>query len=507
MAQTDRVLRILSINESEIDGQEIVRHLELLGYPIQHASVATPEEFKVRLDMAQWTVVLFMTNIHSFSSRDALNITKEHDPELPFILISNGIGEEEVANMMKAGAEDVVLLSRSHRLLQVVRRLLRESEIKEKEAKASSMAHQAYAAREQMLAIVSHDIKNPLSAIQLEAQMLLKIAQRNAKSLLSEEVKIQANRILKTTDRLKSLIADLLDKNKTADGLNSLSKMNCNVSRIFQEVLDGNRPLVKEKDILVNAEFPQDLSTLVDKNKISQVLNNLLSNAIKFTPAGGRIHLSIEEADSEIVFRVKDNGPGLEDADLKRVFEKYWTGEVSGCSGTGLGLFICKTIVEAHGGHIHVENLSCGGAHFWFSIPRPSQLSLTERWPKDHKRKILIIDDDHDLREVISWVLGKEGYSVHSYANPLEALNSLRQGRHSPQLIVVDFHMDGMKGSEFLELKNNIEARDVQECPVLMISASPDEVYAETPSGHYNEILSKPIDLEDLLRNIKKYVN
>ncbi len=507
MAQPDRVLRILSINESEIDNQEIVRDLEFLGYPILYAGVSTPEEFKVRLNLAHWTVVLFMSNTHSFSARDALAITKKHDPELPFILISNGIGEEEVANMMKAGAEDVVLLTRSHRLLQVVRRVLRESEIKEKEAKASSIAHKAYAAREQMLAIVSHDIKNPLSAIQLEAQMLLKIAQRDTNSLLSEEVKIQANRILKTTDRLKALIADLLDKNKTADGLISLTKTSCNVSKIFQEVLDSNRPLVKEKDILVKVAFPQDLNGLLDKNKIFQVLTNLLSNAIKFTPTEGCIQLSIEESELEIIFHVMDNGPGLKEADLNRVFEKYWTGEVSGCSGTGLGLFICKTIVDAHGGHIQVENLSSGGSHFWIGIPKTSPSPVPGKWLKDHKRKILIIDDDHDLREVISWALGREGYSVHSYSNPIEALDSLRRARHSPQLIVVDFHMDGMKGSDFLKLKNEIEAPEVKECPALMISASPDEVYAETSPDLYKEILAKPIDLEALVRNIKKYVN
>jgi signal transduction histidine kinase/CheY-like chemotaxis protein len=507
MAQPDRVLRILSINESEIDNQEIVRHLEFLGYPIQYARVSTPEEFKIRLDLAHWTIVLFMTNTHSFSARDALALTKKHDPELPFILISDGIGEEEVANMMKAGAEDVVLMSRSHRLLQVVRRVLRESEIRGKEAKASSMAHQAYAAREQMLAIVSHDIKNPLSAIQLEAQMLLKIADRNMKSLLSEEVKIQANRILKTTDRLKALIADLLDRNKSADGLSSLTKSKCNVSKIFQEVLDSNRPLIKEKDIQIRASFPQDLTSLLDKNKIFQVLNNLLSNAIKFTPYSGNIQLSIEDTDSELAFHVSDNGPGLKVEDLNRVFEKYWTGEVSGCSGTGLGLFICKTIVEAHGGHIRVENLPQGGSHFWFTIPKPSLVALPEKWIKDHKRKILIIDDDHDLREVISCALGKEGFSVHSYSNPMEALDSLRRGRHSPQLIIVDFHMDGMKGSQFLKFKDEIEAKDVKECPVLMISASPDEVYAEASPELYQEILTKPIDLEALVGNIKKYIN
>lgn len=507
MVLPDRVLRILSISESEKDNREILRHLECLGYPIQCERVSTPEEFHAQLELYPWTIVLFMSNTSNFSSRDALLETKKNHTNLPFILISSGIGEEEVANMMKAGAEDVVLLSRSHRLLQVVKRVLREGEIREQETKASKIAHQAYAAREQMLAIVSHDIKNPLSAIQLEAQMLLKVAERHSKSTLSEEVKIQANRILKTTDRLKGLIVDLLDKNKCEDGLACLNKAQHEISKIFQEVIDSNRPLIKQKGIIIQTSFPEEVQLEVDKNKMFQVLSNLMSNAIKFTPVGGRIKLAIEESEDDFIFSVADNGPGLRPNEVNLVFEKYWTGGVTGRSGTGLGLFICKTIVEAHGGHINVDNLPISGSRFWFSLPKSGSHFKSTYWIKDNKRKIVVIDDDDDLREVISWALGREGYSVHTYADPKEALESLKKGHHFPRLIIVDYHMDSMKGCEFLLHKNAIELSEVKNCPVMMISASPDEVRSSAVLELYKEIMPKPLDLEALVLNIKKYVS
>jgi DNA-binding response OmpR family regulator len=118
-----------------------------------------------------------------------------------------------------------------------------------------------------------------------------------------------------------------------------------------------------------------------------------------------------------------------------------------------------------------------------------------------------VIDDDDDLREVISWALSKEGFAVHSYADPKEALESLKDGSQFPQLILVDYHMDGMKGCEFLMHKNEIEVVGVKECPVLMISASPEEVLSSASMELYNEILTKPLDLESLIKNIKKYVN
>ena len=507
MLLPDRVMRILSIGESEQDNQEILKHLECLGYSIHCQRVSSPEDFLEKLNLFPWTLVLCMSNNSTFSSREALSQTKNHNTELPFILISNGIGEEEVAYMMKAGAEDVVLQSRSHRLLQVVKRVMSEFEIKDKEVKANKLAHQAYAAREQMLAIVSHDIKNPLSAIQLEAQMLLKVAERHSKTMLAEEVKIQARRILKTSDRLKGLIADLLDKNKSVDGLSSLNKSTSDVSKIFQDVFDSNRPLIMEKNIVIRTNFLKDIHLNLDKNKMFQVLTNLLSNAIKFTPVGGIINLAIEELDDDFILSVSDNGPGLKTSELKLVFEKYWTGGIAGRSGTGLGLFICKTIVEAHGGHIGVDNLVNSGSRFWFSLPKPCRDVKTSYWKKDNKRKILVIDDDDDLREVISWALSEEGYAVHSYADPQEALDSLKNGRHLPQLIVVDYQMDGMKGCEFLRYKNEIELIEVKECPVVMISASPDDVLTSNSADLYKELLIKPLDLEALVTNIKKYVS
>jgi signal transduction histidine kinase/CheY-like chemotaxis protein len=447
-----------------------------------------------------------MSNTTSFNARDALSLSKKKHHELPFILISNGIGEEEVADMMKAGAEDVVMMARSHRLLQVVKRVLREKEIKDKEAETNKIAHLAYAAREQMLAIVSHDIKNPLSAIQLEAQMLLKAAERPDKILLADDVKTQAKRILKTTERLKGIIVDLLDKNKSEDGLSSLTKSECDIANIYQEVFESNRLLIKQKELIVSTKFPSEVFLQLDKNKMFQVLSNLLVNAIKFTPIGGNIDLAIEESEQDFIFSVSDSGPGLRPAELNLVFEKYWTGGVPGRSGSGLGLFICKTIIEAHGGHISVDNLLNSGSRFWFTIPKPCRVLPNSYWIKDNKRKILVIDDDDDLREVISWALSREGYAVHSYSNPGDALDSLRNGRHSPQLIVVDYHMDSMNGCEFLVHKDKILQTEVKECPVVMISASPDEAMKFAPEGLYKEILSKPLDLEALIKNIKKYV-
>ena len=229
---------------------------------------------------------------------------------------------------------------------------------------------QTWADKEQMLAIVCHDMKNPLCIIQLEAQMLLKVAEQHCMNLFSEEVKNQANRILKTTDRLKTLIVDLIDKNKSEEGLFALHKMDCDLSQLFQEVIEANRPLIREKNLSIQTFLPEKYFVFLDKNRIFQVLSNILSNAIKFTPINGSIEVAIKKSGNVSIVSISDTGRGIKNSEIDFVFEKYWTGSCEGQSETGLGLFICKKIIEAHGGSIQAENVVGKGARFCFSLPQ-----------------------------------------------------------------------------------------------------------------------------------------
>lgn len=504
MPLTDKTLRVLNLEE---DSNLLKEELAKLSLKLVFKNVRTLSDLSRELKHHSWDLVISPYHMGGFSAVEALNVVRAQNNDLAFVLLSDGLGEEIVADMMKAGVEDVVMKSRIERLNHVVRRILREHEIKDKEAKANKIANEAFAAKEQMLAIVSHDIKNPLSAIHLEAQMLQRAAERAGKSLLAEEVKIQSTRILKTTDRLKNLISDLLDKNKSENGLAHLTKGNIDCTRLLQEVLDSMRPLIQDKEISLRISLPAEAVMVIDRNKMFQVFSNLINNAIKFTPVAGFIQIGMEENENEFVFNIDDSGPGLQDKEINKVFEKYWTGNTTDCAGTGLGLFICKTIVEAHGGHIFVENLP-EGARFRFTIPKVVSSESTGvpyfENKIDVRKKIFIVDDDEDLREVISWALGKEGYAIHSFASPVEALKVLNKGRHQPNLIVVDFHMDEMKGSDFVLRKNEI--LQVKHCPVVMISASPQEVESEVPAELYREVITKPIDLEGLVDNVRKFL-
>lgn len=253
----------------------------------------------------------------------------------------------------------------------------------------------------------------------------------------------------------------------------------------------------------------RDRPTSGDRSKLFQVFSNLLSNAVKFSPPGKIVRIIGRETAREFLFSIEDSGSGLTPSGFKKVFNKFWTGGDGKSSGTGLGLFIAKTIVEAHGGSIGVENLPEGGASFQFRLPKSpqvSQLAFEQLLDADDGRKlILIVDDDEDLREVMVWVLEKEGFHVRSFSSPVRALKELAQMKLKPDLLIVDFHMDELNGNELVRRVRKLPG--LEELPVFLITASPLEAEASRGPDLYEEVITKPVDLEGLVKSASKCTN
>lgn len=508
-------MKLLNIEDSEADHQLILHHLKKGGVrDIIARRVETEDELHEALK-EKWSVVISDYNIPGIDPQFALSLVRSYSKFTPFIVVSGLVGEESVVEMMKAGVQDFVIKSRLERLGPVVKRSLREVAVLEQEAKSRTIAKRAMAAKEEMLAIVYHDIKNPIAAIQLDAQLLDLLAQKEISKETLHDVRIQAKRILRTVDRLKGLVTDLLEHNnpyqETDHETFVIRKSSYNPVQLINDVLDGYRPLVQEKNISIKKTIHQKkMHAFLDKDRIHQVLSNILSNALKFTPYDGEILIEMKENElGDCCFSVADNGPGIPEQDASKIFEKFWTGG----TGNGLGLYICKSIIEAHGGKIIAEKSETGGARFTFTIPQgiPCDSSIANQIEVTPKRNeiiktIYLVDDDHDLREVISWALEKEGYRVLSYENPQNALDELDHTFYPPDLIVLDFHMGTMKGNEFLERKSSSGEDFVTVCPVIMLSASPEAVKSSTDSSLYTDILIKPVDLNQLLKTIKRYL-
>jgi signal transduction histidine kinase len=169
---------------------------------------------------------------------------------------------------------------------------------------------------------------------------------------------------------MEYLIGTMLDAATIEAGRFAVEPGRCEADDLVRETAEVFGSLASSQRVLFEPVRPErGLAVLADRERVLQVLSNLLGNALKFTPADGRVRLSVERLDGEACFWVTDSGPGIAHEHMARIFDRYWKHESGGKRGTGLGLFIAKGIVEAHGGRIWVERPRDGGTRFGFTLP------------------------------------------------------------------------------------------------------------------------------------------
>jgi two-component system, sensor histidine kinase and response regulator len=225
-------------------------------------------------------------------------------------------------------------------------------------------AEAATRARDDVLATVSHDLKNPLGTIYTSAALLLDM------EMPADAQRRQIEIIRRTAQRMDRLIQDLLDVSRMEAGRFSVEPQAESGNSILLEARDLYDSMARAKNITIECEMPDDdVPVHADRHRILQVLSNLVGNALKFTPDGGRITLQLERHAEAARFVVADTGVGIPKDDLPRIFDRFWHAGEGG--GSGLGLAIAQGIVEAHGGEITAENSNVG-ASFRFTLPLAS---------------------------------------------------------------------------------------------------------------------------------------
>jgi len=232
------------------------------------------------------------------------------------------------------------------------------------EHQALEAAQGAIAARDEVIAIVAHDLRNPLGAITMRA------------SLMRDESTVPKTRehsdlIVNTAMRMDYLIKTMLDVATMEAGRFSLLPAPCEADSLAREIAELFEPLAAAKHVTLETNIADPkLVVHADRERVLQVLSNLIGNALKFTPRGGRIILEMKREDGHARFSVTDTGPGIPAANVPHVFDRFWkANQIPGIKSTGLGLFIAKGIIEAHGGRIWVESELGRGATFYFTLP------------------------------------------------------------------------------------------------------------------------------------------
>jgi signal transduction histidine kinase len=216
-----------------------------------------------------------------------------------------------------------------------------------------------------MLAMVAHDLRSPLSLIQMASQLLL-----SDPALDAETTRKTIHLMQRAGGRMNRLIGDLLDARQIESGHFRVEMRPELPSAVVRDALDMLQPIATSKEQRLDTAIEPDLPAVpLDGARIQQVISNLVGNAIKFSPAGSVITISAQRRPAAIRVSVADTGPGIRPDDLPRIFDRYWQGEGRARGGLGLGLAIAKAIVEAHGGCIGVSSAPGAGATFYFDLP------------------------------------------------------------------------------------------------------------------------------------------
>jgi signal transduction histidine kinase len=253
--------------------------------------------------------------------------------------------------------------------LALAQELARQTALAVDNARLYREAQLATRARDDVLAIVSHDLRNPIHAIYMAASFLSEVLPKGEEPTAVTQRK-QALTIRRAAQRANGLIGDLLDVTRIEAGRLTVSATPRAAADLVADVITEMTTLAEEKQVQLVAQVAEVLpSVLADRARVAQVLSNLMGNAIKFTPARGVVTIAASGVDGHVRFTVTDTGPGIPAENLAHLFDRYWQAQETKELGTGLGLFIAKGIVEAHSGQMWVESEIGRGSSFHFTLP------------------------------------------------------------------------------------------------------------------------------------------
>jgi signal transduction histidine kinase/CheY-like chemotaxis protein len=344
--------------------------------------------------------------------------------------------------------------------------------------------------REEFLAALGHELRNPLSAIQSSVAVVQVADDRSQKALAVLERQLQ---------HMTRLINDLLDMTRVRHGRVRLERQAMDLNQAVASAVDTARPRADSKGLRIESHLPRTPAIIdADPERVAQVLDNLLRNAIGYTDRG-TITLRVDEDAVAARVAVHDTGIGIERADAAHVFEPYQRGVNNlRTEGLGLGLALVKSLVEAHGGDVAVESDGPGaGSTFSFTIPlagRPAASGTVERVAAPQRRRILVVDDQRDVADVLALLLETLGQDVAVAYDAQTAVALARERR--PRVAFLDVWMPGVTGSQ---LAHQLRAEFAPGELTLVAVSGHDKHHARVVDGHFDQHLLKPVTVESIV--------
>ncbi len=368
----------------------------------------------------------------------------------------------------------------------------RQYEVRELMEKLEDRVHE----RDRFLAILGHELRNPLGAILLASQMI------DADEKLDGE---HARLIERQSRHLTRIVNDLLDLSRVVSGKIVIKPQVVDLRRVAQQTLETLRESARSHEVTVELRSPNEpLSVSADPVRIDQIINNVLTNAIKYTPENGHVIVALERDDDHAIVRVEDDGVGIAPERIGTIFELFAQAENAigrSQGGMGIGLALVRTLVELHGGSIDAKSDGIGkGSNFMIRFPLAAAgAMLAEPAPRVEReplppRKIVIVEDNTDVRELLRLRLKRLGHDVDAVGDGVSGVEMIVGTK--PHMALIDIGLPRLDG---YQVATQVRSRLGGGVVLVAVSGfgQPEDKRKAAEAG-FDDHLTKPADVQDI---------
>ncbi len=504
-------LRVLFVEDSDDDAALQVRLLRQADFDVTFARVDNRQSLGEALGQ-KWDLVISDYSMPDFSGTEALRIVRDKGLDIPFIFVSGTIGEDTAVSALKNGAQDYLMKSNFRRLIPAVHRELREIEDRRQRRRLEFQVHQLqrFEAIGRLAGGIAHDFNNVIGAIMGWAEM-------GCDDISPEKARERFQKIRSQAERAASLTRQLLAFARRQ----ILQPCNTNLNNVVREEINLLKNVIGER-IVIDMHLDQNARAVwADPSQIEQIIMNLCLNARDAMPEGGKLSIHTKNVEvteehhrrsayalpgSYVELTVTDNGSGIDAETMEHIFEPFFTTKEMG-KGTGLGLATVYGIVKQHKGFIDVESAPGRGTAFRVFLPVgqgevKAQDKSADLPLKGGAERILIAEDNEDLRDTTRLILENLGYQVFTAATGEEAMHTFEQAKPPIDLALLDVVLPVINGPDVYQKMSAIRP----DLPVIFTTgyAPESNLMAVRSGGNAAAILQKPYGSKHLAQKIRE---